>query len=419
MKPEDLGLDADDLTEEELAEPLEPDLTLEADEATESIGPPVQLAQEEHLPPALTEPEWWVIADPADKQPRAPWDNGGSSHKVKWNRNLDPEERPETTYEEARKWSDFPDYENLHTSVILPPEHADLTLIDLDDVIREGELTEPAVEIVRAAGTYAEVSQSFDGESGGVHLFVEGHLPEHIGKVVEYFDSDRAHLGQLELYDHGRVVVTTGRHLAGTPRTVASGQPVIDRLLRKYLPLKRLLKRSRTSSEIEKARKEARRSAGRSGGGSTSSYWSTDILDVAEPGYAKRSGVRVQGCHPGHGATAPDHADSDSTNFAVFTDKEYWRCFAHGSWGGALDLVAVLEGVASCEDMPGFFDRCSDEEFLEVCLKARDVHGFEGDPPYRALVAVARRYGLSMADKSSGILGRDCWKIARGLYDGL
>lgn len=391
------------------------------------ISPRIAIAGEA-WPEELTSREWWVLADPADKKPRAPWNHDGSDHAVKWNRNLNPEERPETTHGEAVRWSEFAEYSEYHPAIILPPEHENITLIDLDDVIRDGMISPPALEVLREAGGFAEVSSS--GE--GIHTFVRGHLPPALGRVIEYFDESDESLGQLEMYDHGRVCVMPGDHIEGSPLTIPDGQRVIDRLISEYVVreceecgaehLPPDLSDGHcadcydgaTDAEIERDR------ATYDSGGSRSPYFDHPVADVAEPEYASVHGNRIQGAHPGHGATSPGKADRNSSNFAVFESENYWRCFAHGTWGGALDLVAILEGFVRCSNFDTrWLDRATDQEFLDVCLAARDEYGFSGDPPYRALVAVAERENLAMADSEEGILGSNGYEIARHVYDRL
>lgn len=391
------------------------------------ISPRIEIAGTE-WPPALTGREWWVIADPADKQPRAPWDHGGSAHKVKWNRNLEPEERPETTHEEAVRWSEFPDFTDLYPSIILPPEHENITLIDLDDVIHDGMISPPALEILRMAGGYAEVSQSGDG----IHTFVRGHLPPQIGRVIEYFDESDESKGQIELYDHGRVVVMPGRHLAGTPLEIPDGQRVIDSIVEEYVIEEcsecgeEAFPKELSEGVCRECRDVSRSSTRRgdrptgASAGSRSPYWNAEVADVVHPIDADRTGDRIQGAHPCHGATSPGKADSDSSNFAIFTSENYWRCFAHGTWGGALDLVAMDEGIVKCRNFTtDWLHECDDETFLDVCLAARDKHGFTGEPPYRALVSVARQHDLALANEEKGILGSAAYEVALELYERL
>jgi hypothetical protein len=82
-----------------------------------------------------------------------------------------------------------------------------------------------------------------------------------------------------------------------------------------------------------------------------------------------------------------------------------------------LSLVAVIEGELRCRNPQ--LSNLDDEEFLKVCLAARDDYGFSGDPPYRAIRGVARVQGLAMADAEEGILGKDCYKVARRIYDSM
>lgn len=57
-----------------------------------------------------------------------------------------------------------------------------------------------------------------------------------------------------------------------------------------------------------------------------------------------------------------------------------------------------------------------------MCLYARDtLSGFteEMDPPYRALVAVAKQHDFPMDDEDREILDRASAKLARVIYDEL
>ena len=51
---------------------------------------------------------------------------------------------------------------------------------------------------------------------------------------------------------------------------------------------------------------------------------------------------QYQGCHPIHGSTT-------GKNFSVDTKKNSWYCFHHSSGGGALQYLAVKEGLIKCE----------------------------------------------------------------------
>jgi putative DNA primase/helicase len=79
--------------------------------------------------------------------------------------------------------------------------------VDLDHVrkARTGLVDASSVAIVNALDSYTEVSPS--GE--GLHVLAHGKLPP-----------GRRRCGHVEMYDGGRFLTVTGRHLAGTPWTL-------------------------------------------------------------------------------------------------------------------------------------------------------------------------------------------------------
>jgi len=150
--------------------------------------------------------------------------------------------------------------------------------------------------------------------------------------------------------------------------------------------------------------------------GNRSPYFSEPIERFGKPrANGASTGEGFGGAHPGHGGTSSP--DSESTNYAVNVAENAWYCFAHGSGGGPLSLVAVIEGELRCRN-PNL-SNLDDEEFLKVCLAARDDYGFSGCPPYRAVRGVAEFQGLAMADYEEGILGKDCYEVARRIYDSM
>lgn len=79
--------------------------------------------------------------------------------------------------------------------------------VDLDHARTEDGTVAPwAVEIVAAIDTYTEVSPS----GSGLRLFARGALP-----------AGRRKRGNVEIYETARYLTVTGRHLAGTPDTIA------------------------------------------------------------------------------------------------------------------------------------------------------------------------------------------------------
>lgn len=68
-----------------------------------------------------------------------------------------------------------------------------------------------------------------------------------------------------------------------------------------------------------------------------------DITKVLNLSKFKRQGQEYQGVHPIHGSKTKN-------NFCVNPTKGTWHCFRCNTGGGALSLIAVLEGIIDCSD---------------------------------------------------------------------
>jgi putative DNA primase/helicase len=75
-----------------------------------------------------------------------------------------------------------------------------------------------AQEIIEELDSYSEVSPS----GMGLHVLAKGELPP-----------GRNRKGRLEVYDRGRYFTVTGRHLAGTPKTIEARQEQIERVVQR------------------------------------------------------------------------------------------------------------------------------------------------------------------------------------------
>jgi len=211
---------------------------------------PVATVDRELFPDALREREWWVcwiLDGEGRKRPVAPWQRG-DAYPVKWRNTLEDGERPETDFETAMRWTGFstadvpcPDdvqSERLELGLILPTDRPDagerITLIDWDDVRDPdtGEIHPIAAAYLNIGNTYAEISQS----DGGAHQFVVGELSDR-GKLIAEIDDEPwvgDNLPQVEVYDGGRHVAMTGRHVTGTPDDVATNQDVVDDIVAEF-----------------------------------------------------------------------------------------------------------------------------------------------------------------------------------------
>lgn len=439
-----------------------------ADELITSEGeePSKAISNSEAYPTDLREFDIWVVwsfDDVGRKRPRAPWLND-HCYPVSWGEGV--ANRPETEFEEAYKFSRFgseiqhqwpfpedcPD-KNLKLGMFLPhePPEPRIMQIDLDNVRHpeSGELIPEAAAVMEMfPETYAIISVS----GTGIHLYVRASLPERMGKLVEplgdYHGPAFEALDeppQIELYDHGRFCAITGQHIEGAGTAVPEAQERIEELIEEYETVKcdscgevhriknvpepegddeRVCPRCEEALDLGRSetfdpdayRRIRDASDSGSSGSSRSPYFEEAISNFGEPkANAAGTGEGFGGAHPAHGGTASP--DSESTNYAVNVSENAWHCFAHGSGGGPLSLVAVMEGELDCRTPD--LSILSDENYLRVCLAARDDYGFSGKPPYRALVGVARTQGLAMADYDEGILGGDCYKIARQVYDNM
>jgi hypothetical protein len=101
----------------------------------------------------------------------------------------------------------------------------------------------------------------------------------------------------------------------------------------------------------------------------------TEIENISVLDVLNKKGVqlhRVGGqlvCgHPVHGST-------NNNNFVVHPEKNVWHCFRCQTGGGALSLIAVLEGVIQCHEAVAGALR--GDKFTETLRLAKDVYGFD------------------------------------------
>lgn len=406
----------------------------------DSLPYPVSETDGYKVPASLQDRDIWVLWDEETKVPLAPWQTG-HMYPADWNHELPADDRPETDYEQAQSLLGIPP-EIIHDSYpfptdddgapqlpdtltptfllpyIPPADKPTLMQVDFDDARdpETGETARVVMDIVKRLDSYTEVSTS--GE--GLHVFVHASLPDHLGRfIVSLGDGGPVGDGpDIELYDHGRFVGATWRHVAGTPDTVRDAQDVIDDIIEEY------------STEEDRARKEkylagrdggdlsalADGLRGDDGGGDRSPYYDLPLDRVLSgtqfDRYAKQEpNGTIVGPHPEHG---PQHSSlEDCTNTAVHPKDGTWYCWVHGGKGGGLTMLGVMEGIVPCGRALDIYN--DDSKLLEACIAARDAYPRleEEKPPYSALVELAKELGLHMADRDEGILGRDGYRIAR------
>lgn len=80
----------------------------------------------------------------------------------------------------------------------------------------------------------------------------------------------------------------------------------------------------------------------------------------------RKIGNQLMGSHPIHGST-------NGGNFVVHPEKNVWKCFRCGSGGGILHLIAVLEGIITCDQSkPGGL---TGEKFKKTLQIANEKYG--------------------------------------------
>lgn len=408
---------------------------------------PVIRSDGRRVPRSLHDERLWVMWDMDEKVVRAPWKTG-HCYPASWGSNVDADEgRPELTYPEVREYTElgpeeldqrysFPEGppDEVRPTIVVPHPGTGnkytelLGYVDLDDVRdpETGRVTPEAWRIIKAFDSYTEISSS----GTGVHILFIGEVP-----YDGWVNGDPLNgTGSIEIYDHSRILAGTWDHVEGTPTVINERQNVVNRLLAEY-----------SVHRLRKAWNDLKREQGRIDGddllnvpdhipgsdssgeiapeGERSPYFDVLVSKFADPAIIVRSnGTDRQGPHPEHGKTTGG-PESDSTNYNLDTGLNCWYCFACESGGGAMEIAAVKAGMMSCEHVgEGSLRRLSDEEYLRVCLYARDtLNGFteEMDPPYRALVAVAKAYDFPMSDEDREILGVTSAKLAREIYDEL
>ena len=159
--------------------------------------------------------------------------------------------------------------------------------VDLDHVRdgRTGALDSEAVGIVRALDSYSEISPS----GTGVHTLAGGALPP-----------GRRRRGCVEMYDSGRFFTVTGRHVAGTPRTIEERTAALAVLHARLFPAPAASPRNtsaRSSAAVE------------------------DDATLLAQAHAARNGNKFAALWRGDTAGYPSHSEAD---LAFCTMLAFW-----------------------------------------------------------------------------------------------
>jgi len=164
------------------------------------------------IPAELRERHQWVIWRRETRD--------GKTTKVPYQAN-DPSRRASTT--DPATWSS---YEDAEAASVLDGDGIGYVFTD-DDPYVGIDLDAGLPESDRGAIMVALDSYSEESVSGtGAHVIVKASLNGH----------GRNRKGPVEIYEHGRYFVMTGRHITGTPETIEERQEQLEQVLAHFLP---------------------------------------------------------------------------------------------------------------------------------------------------------------------------------------
>lgn len=307
------------------------------------------LHSEKTFPSAMVERDQWLLwkeTSDGRKIPRAPWK---TNYELQFVDAMDPSNW--TTFQDAIEWA-----EKLPHSYELAfclTRDDPIVFIDLDNAIREGDVTATAQELINRANSYTATSTS----GTGLHIFVTGELSDGIKAITDELADDD---GSIEVYDRNRFVAMTGDHFPSTPETLTPGSGFIEYLESEYAQV--------SSKSPDKATTVPSRSREELRNIETTS----DIQDVFDaiaqtrPSDIRMRSTQTEERHDGTLSYDPSWTTSESgTRLGVL--DEIW-IYRDGMIAlDALQIVALEEGIITDErDYPDGSD------FWEAVEKLRN-----------------------------------------------
>lgn len=168
--------------------------------------------------------------DDGRKVPRAPWNN--PEWPEKFVSHLDPynwvegrvalAESKRPFYSKFSPAFSIPNYEEQTLDGRAGERHV---LVDHDDVINENGWHPASKRISDQLGTFTQVSQS----GSGVHNVGRGQLPEGITSLTVDISNEHWPEAEVEIYDSGRYIHFTGKHVTGTPTETRDVSDLLER----------------------------------------------------------------------------------------------------------------------------------------------------------------------------------------------
>lgn len=102
--------------------------------------------------------------------------------------------------------------------------------IDLDECIRDGQISPEAQALINDLASYSEISPS----GTGVKIIIVGTKPEEAKCQSRQIKG----MSRIEIYDHARFFTITGQTVAGTPNQIIQQQDKLTALCKKLWPQK-------------------------------------------------------------------------------------------------------------------------------------------------------------------------------------
>lgn len=101
----------------------------------------------------------------------------------------------------------------------------------------------------------------------------------------------------------------------------------------------------------------------------------TEIADIRIVDVLSRAGVQLKTVGDQLVCSHPVHGSTNNNNFVVHPEKNVWHCFRCGSGGGAVALIAVLEGIIDCTEAGS--GNLKGDRFVETLKIAKEKYGFD------------------------------------------
>ncbi|MDD5258515.1 MAG: bifunctional DNA primase/polymerase [bacterium] len=101
----------------------------------------------------------------------------------------------------------------------------------------------------------------------------------------------------------------------------------------------------------------------------------TEAGDISVVEVLNKTGVQTKRIGSQYVCGHPVHGSTNNSNLVVHPDKNVWHCFRCNSGGGAISLIAVLEGIIDCrEAMPGSL---RGDKFTQALKVAKEKYGID------------------------------------------